>query len=96
MMEEAANDLDSEIFEHRQALVGPRKVICVRPVGSHAFPEDRIADRFDAEARDQGDIGGTGTVSGLHHLIAPAIADANDRALGAGPQFRRNRGRAFG
>jgi hypothetical protein len=89
-MGEAADYLYAALAQHGQALVGPRPVALVGTIGGDRFPQDRIADGGDAEIGDEIHVGAAVEVTGLRGLVAKHVAEADDRALDASPQFQRS------
>jgi len=89
MMEQAPDDLDPTLLKSGKALVGPTEVELVRMVGGDAFPQERVADRRDAEPCDQVDVRRPAAMAGLGGLVAPPVADPYDRAFRPAPEFER-------
>src|SRR5205085_7379750 len=90
VMKQAADHLDAERLQLREARVGPGKVAAVGVAWRDTLPEDGIANGPDAQARDQVDVPGAKAMAGLDELVAPAVADARNRAFRSGPELQRS------
>src|SRR5207237_5621361 len=89
MVEEATDYLYSQLVEPFQPFVRPGEVAGVGRQRSDAFPEDRITHFTHAQRCEHVDIERSVAVARLGQLIAPAVADPDDRAFGAGPELQR-------
>jgi hypothetical protein len=84
-MEQPADHLDAALAKHGEAVVGPGKVEPVRPIRRDRFPQDREADRGQAELRDEVDIASPVPVAGLRCLVSIRVVEADNGAFGASP-----------
>jgi hypothetical protein len=91
VVEQAGDHLDAALAEHRQPVVGPGEVELVRPVRGDGLPQDGEAKRGDSEIGDPIEIVASAAMAGLRRLIAPAVAQPDDGALGASPKLDRRR-----
>jgi hypothetical protein len=84
------NRRDAERMQPRQAFVMPAPVALVGMLRRDRFPQDRIAQRLDAERGNGIKIGDAVGVAGLGKLIAEIVAHAGNGTFDATPQFQRN------
>ncbi len=89
MVHERGDHLDPALAEVFEPLVVPRKVELSRRLGRDRFPQDRIADRFDAETDHRVEVVEAGGVPGFDDLVTIFVADANDRTFDPAPQLQR-------
>jgi hypothetical protein len=87
VVEEPADHADAALAQHCETIVGPAEVASVRVLGRNLLPENRKADRADTYRLQQIEVGCAYAVARLLGLVAVIVANTDDRALGASPQF---------
>ena len=88
MMHEANDRRNAERLEFGEPRIVPCPFARVRPVRCDRLPKSRIAQRSDAEIRDDVEVGVTLIVPGFFYLITVHVADSRHRALDAAPELK--------
>ncbi len=87
MVHQPDDRLDPEFGEPAQPFVGEAPVAAVRVVRRHRLPQDRIAQRADAERGDAIEILDAVPVAGLGELVAIVVADADHGTFEPAPKL---------
>src|SRR5690606_40720621 len=77
-----------EVAQTLKAPVGPAPIADVRALRRHAFPQNRIAQRLEAKAREGVEVVLARLMTAEDGLVAERLTDTVHRAFVSAPQFQ--------
>jgi hypothetical protein len=88
-MDKAGDRPNAKLTQTLEPRVVPSPLGLIRPIRRDRLPQNRVAERADAERRDGIEILEAFPVPRLDGLVAELVANPDDRALESAPEFRR-------
>ena len=95
MVDEPGDDADAVTAQAIEARVVPAEIELVGAGGGDMLPQDREADRLDAERGDRVDIFEPVELAHFAKFVADLVTDAHDAALDTAPQLEGRRWSTF-
>src|SRR3954454_4993676 len=87
VMEQAADDPNSQIVKPTQPDIVPAPIADLRVIGSDGLPNDGVAQRTNSKRGDAIQIVQPILVTSIYHLIPEPLSDAGHGALHASPNI---------
>src|SRR5215213_9500128 len=89
VVHQGPDHLDAMLAQMLEPLVVPGKVELAWSFRSNRLPQDRVANRLDAELDHRVEVAEARVMTGVDQLVAIVVADPDDRTFDPAPQLER-------